>query len=74
MLRSDWRSHGSPAESPPDAERTTSMSIQSVRKTATSRFLIVLLALAPGPVFAAAPESSAETAPLDTHTKRYGSG
>src|SRR5436309_453405 len=52
----------------------TPTSIHTVRRTGAGRFLILLLALASWPTFAAAREGSAEVAPRNTHAKRYGGG
>jgi hypothetical protein len=50
------------------------MSIQSLRRTGSCRFLIALLALGSWSGIAAAQDESAGTAPLNAHTKRYGHG
>ena len=50
------------------------MSIQSLRRTGSCRFLIALLALASWPGVAATQDDSAGAAPLNAHMKRYGGG
>jgi hypothetical protein len=50
------------------------MSIQSLRRTASCRFLITFLALAIWPGVAAAQGASAEPAPQNARMKRYGGG
>jgi hypothetical protein len=50
------------------------MSIQSLRRTASCRFLIALLALGSWPGIAAAQDEAADAAPLNAHMKRYGGG
>jgi len=50
------------------------MSIQSLPRTRSCRFLIALLALAFWPDVAATQADSAGAAPLNAHAKRYGGG
>jgi hypothetical protein len=54
--------------------RIPAMSIKSLRRTGSCRFLIALLALASWPGLAAAQDDSARAAPLNAHMKRYGGG
>ena len=50
------------------------MSIKSLRRTGSCRFLIALLALASWPGVAATRDDSAGAVPLNSHTRRYGGG
>jgi len=57
-----------------EERRIPAMSIQSLRRTVSCRFLIALLALSSWSEIAAAQDESAGAAPLNAHVKRYGDG